>query len=46
MYIDPHTEFHYDNDETQAKWTMIGLLMSAIAFSVLMIAILKTSVTI
>ena len=39
MYIDPNTEFRYENDEFQARWTLIFLLVSALVFSSWVIAI-------
>jgi hypothetical protein len=43
MYIDPHTEFRYDNDQKQARITMWGLLVTALILCAWMIEIIKCS---
>jgi hypothetical protein len=41
MYIDPRTEFRYENDEFQARWTIYALIVSSTVFSVWIIELLK-----
>lgn len=43
MYIDPHTEFRYENDRKQAALAMWGTAVAAVLLCLWMLEIIKCS---
>jgi hypothetical protein len=43
MYIDPHTQFRYPNDQKQARIAVTGTIIAAVILALWIIEIVKFS---